>query len=109
MELRESLLGTWVTPGGLTSPRSTEWGPTLFEITFMPDGMMTLTMTSISPTGELDPNVSSGPYQVIAQQLVTELINKGEPVRLERKGSRLFLYIQNEEQAAEENVEWVRK
>lgn len=92
MDLQRALIGTWATPGGLANPRVTEWGPMIFEMTFMPDGILTVTLTSISPNGEAEDHVESGPYQVIGKELVTELMYKGEPVRLKIEGDRLFLH-----------------
>lgn len=87
--LASRLLGDWTT-GNV----ETEWGTCVLEIAFLTADDLELRMTPSNVEGERI--VRKGHYKLIGNNLVSEVINKGEPVAILLKGRKLVIQIPSE-------------
>lgn len=82
------LLGTWK-----TATVQTEWGACVIEVTFQSASDIEFKMT---PSTGGQSMLSKGKYRLSGRQLVSEAINKGEPVSVWLERNHLVLQTPSE-------------
>jgi hypothetical protein len=88
----KALLGTWT-----TLPTPTEWGLLEFEISFQTNQMIEARLVLPDDRENTPANSRiTGEYRLVRGQLITDVINKGNPVSIWLEGTNLFLQIPSE-------------
>lgn len=82
------LLGSWK-----SGTVQTEWGASVLEVTFHSASDIEFKMT---PAGEGQSIVSKGKYRLSGKQLVSDAINKGEPVSVWLEDNQLVIQTPSE-------------
>ncbi len=82
------LLGSWK-----TGTIRTEWGPMVMEVTFHKPSDIEIKMT---PTEGGKSFVQKGKYRLSGKQLISEAINKGEPVSIWLEDNQLVIQTPSE-------------
>ena len=82
------LLGSW-----RTGTIQTEWGASVLEVTFHSASDIEFKMT---PSAAGESIVSKGKYRLSGRQLVSEAINKGEPVSVWLEDNQLLIQTPSE-------------
>ena len=82
------LLGSWK-----TGTVQTEWGASVLEVTFHTASDIEFKMT---PSEGGQSIVSKGKYRLSGRQLVSEAINKGEPVSVRLEDDQLVIHTPSE-------------
>jgi len=82
------LLGSWK-----SGTVQTEWGAAVLEVTFQSASDIEFKMT---PSGEGQSIVTKGKYRLSGRQLVSDAINKGEPVSVWLEDNQLVIQTPSE-------------
>ena len=82
------LFGSWK-----SGTVQTEWGEAVLEVTFQSASDIEFKMT---PSGEGQPIVSKGKYRLNGKQLISDALNKGEPVSVWLEDNQLVIQTPSE-------------
>ena len=82
------LLGTWK-----TGTVKTEWGPAVHEVTFLSASDIEFKMTLVETQ---ESHVSKAKYRLSGKQLISEALNKGQPVSVWLEDSQLVIQAPSE-------------